>query len=76
MSDQLAPSTRHKFMHEGRTVYEWDQTFEEVRTAALHARYGCMEPNCIIVRQRIAAHMPHAQHEYTAMEPLTWDLMP
>lgn len=30
MVDRLAPSTRHKFCYQGRTVYEWDQTLEEV----------------------------------------------
>ena len=30
MADRLAPSTRHKFVHEGRTIYEWDQTISEV----------------------------------------------
>ena len=30
MTDKLAPSERHKFIHQGRVVYEWDQTFSEV----------------------------------------------
>jgi hypothetical protein len=30
MTDQLAPSTRHSWTHDGRVVYEWDQTLEEV----------------------------------------------
>lgn len=30
MTDRLAPSTRHQFVHEGRVIYEWDQTFSEV----------------------------------------------
>eukprot|EP00227_Mantoniella_beaufortii_P015885 CAMPEP_0197592202 /NCGR_PEP_ID=MMETSP1326-20131121/14923_1 /TAXON_ID=1155430 /ORGANISM="Genus nov. species nov., Strain RCC2288" /LENGTH=41 /DNA_ID= /DNA_START= /DNA_END= /DNA_ORIENTATION= len=30
MGDKLAPSKRHAFTHEGRVVYEWDQTLEEV----------------------------------------------
>jgi hypothetical protein len=30
MSDALAPSERHKFLFEGRTIYEWDQTLGEV----------------------------------------------
>lgn len=30
MGDKLAPTTRHKFEHEGRTIYEWDQTYSEV----------------------------------------------
>ena len=30
MGDQLAPTSRHAFTHEGRVVYEWDQTLEEV----------------------------------------------
>ena len=29
-SDALAPSSRHAFIHEGRVIYEWDQTFNEV----------------------------------------------
>lgn len=28
--DKVAPSKRHCFTHEGRAVYEWDQTFSEV----------------------------------------------
>lgn len=30
MADQLAPSQRHQFVHGGRVIYEWDQTFSEV----------------------------------------------
>ncbi len=30
MSDKLAPSERHVFSHQGRKVYEWDQTLAEV----------------------------------------------
>ncbi len=30
MVDRLAPSTRHKFTHQGRVIYEWDQTFSDV----------------------------------------------
>lgn len=30
MVDQLAPSERHSFIHQGRKVYEWDQTLTEV----------------------------------------------
>jgi hypothetical protein len=30
MGDQLAPSERHKYVHEGKVVYEWDQTLSEV----------------------------------------------
>lgn len=30
MTDKLAPSTRHEFTHQGRKVYEWDQSFSEV----------------------------------------------
>jgi hypothetical protein len=28
--DKLAPAERHKYQHDGRTIYEWDQTFSEV----------------------------------------------
>jgi len=30
MSDRLAPTERHAFLHQGRTIYEWDQTLSEV----------------------------------------------
>jgi hypothetical protein len=30
MDSKLAPAGRHRYVHEGRTVYEWDQTFAEV----------------------------------------------
>ena len=30
MADKLAPSKRHAFKHEGRVVYEWDQTLEDL----------------------------------------------
>lgn len=30
MAERLAPLGRHQFVHEGRTVYEWDQTLAEV----------------------------------------------
>ncbi|KAF5831239.1 CS-domain-containing protein [Dunaliella salina] len=30
MDDRLAPSKRHAFQSGGRTVYEWDQSFQEV----------------------------------------------
>lgn len=28
--DRLAPSTRHQFVHDGKVIYEWDQTLQEV----------------------------------------------
>eukprot|EP01024_Parvocaulis_polyphysoides_P020229 TRINITY_DN19374_c0_g1_i1.p2 TRINITY_DN19374_c0_g1~~TRINITY_DN19374_c0_g1_i1.p2 ORF type:complete len:161 (-),score=18.41 TRINITY_DN19374_c0_g1_i1:504-986(-) len=30
MSDKLAPEKRHKFIYNSQTVYEWDQTLQEV----------------------------------------------
>lgn len=30
MSDRLAPTERHAFEHQGRTIYEWDQTLSEL----------------------------------------------
>jgi hypothetical protein len=30
MADQLAPSARHVYAHDGRKIYEWDQTVSEV----------------------------------------------
>ena len=30
MTSRLAPASRHAFRHEGRVVYEWEQTIEEV----------------------------------------------
>ena len=29
-AEALAPSERHKFTHNGRVIYEWDQTLTEV----------------------------------------------
>ena len=30
MSERLAPSERHQFLHNGEVVYEWDQSLSEV----------------------------------------------
>lgn len=30
MTDKLAPTKRHKFVHNGQTIFEWDQTLDEV----------------------------------------------
>ncbi|KIZ06512.1 NudC domain-containing protein 2 [Monoraphidium neglectum] len=30
MAERLAPSERHRFVHGGRTIYEWDQSLAEV----------------------------------------------
>ena len=30
VSDQVAPTERHKFLHDGRVVYEWNQTLHEL----------------------------------------------
>ncbi|KAG6550638.1 hypothetical protein Mapa_007735 [Marchantia paleacea] len=30
MTEKLAPDKRHKFVHNQQTVYEWDQTLDEV----------------------------------------------
>ena len=30
MSDKLAPVEKHAFSHQGRTVYEWDQTLSDI----------------------------------------------
>ena len=29
-AEALAPSQRHKYTHNGRVIYEWDQTLTEV----------------------------------------------
>eukprot|EP00217_Crustomastix_stigmatica_P016484 CAMPEP_0183806364 /NCGR_PEP_ID=MMETSP0803_2-20130417/39191_1 /TAXON_ID=195967 /ORGANISM="Crustomastix stigmata, Strain CCMP3273" /LENGTH=60 /DNA_ID=CAMNT_0026051129 /DNA_START=21 /DNA_END=200 /DNA_ORIENTATION=- len=30
MSEKFGPEHRHAYNYEGRTIYEWDQTLEEV----------------------------------------------
>ena len=30
MSEKLAPDKRHQYTYQGRVVYEWNQTLEEV----------------------------------------------
>lgn len=30
MADRLAQGTAHKYVHQGRTIYEWDQSLTEV----------------------------------------------
>lgn len=30
MSDKLAPAGKYKYIHDGKTIYEWDQTLSEV----------------------------------------------
>ncbi|CAI0385018.1 unnamed protein product [Linum tenue] len=30
MAEKLAPEKRHSFVHNGNTVFEWDQTLDEV----------------------------------------------
>ncbi|CAN1282333.1 NudC domain-containing protein 2 [Linum perenne] len=30
MAEKLAPEKRHSFVHNGKTVFEWDQTLDEV----------------------------------------------
>ena len=30
MSDSVAPTERHKFQHQGRTIYSWNQTLQEL----------------------------------------------
>lgn len=30
MTEALAPSERHSFVHRGQTIYHWDQTLGEV----------------------------------------------
>lgn len=30
MAEKLAPSKRHQFTHQGRVIYEWNQSLEEV----------------------------------------------
>lgn len=34
---QVGPQSRHSFVHEGRTIYEWDQTLRRVQDAATDA---------------------------------------
>jgi hypothetical protein len=38
--DACAPDKRHQFMHEGRVVYEWDQTLSDVNV------YVAVPPGC------------------------------
>ena len=30
VSDQVAPTERHQFRHDGRVIYEWNQTLHEL----------------------------------------------
>lgn len=30
MTEKLAPSKRHQYLHQGRVIYEWNQSLEEV----------------------------------------------
>lgn len=30
MAERLAPTDKHKFVHNGRLIYEWDQTLTEI----------------------------------------------
>ena len=32
---QVGPQSRHSFVHEGRTIYEWDQTLRRVQRGGL-----------------------------------------
>jgi hypothetical protein len=70
MGDQLAPSERHVFTHEGRVVYEWDQTLEEVNVyvsvpAGVRAAMLDVKIQSTTVSIGIKGNPPYLEHELT-----------
>jgi hypothetical protein len=63
MAERLAPSEKHTFMHNGRTVYEWDQTLTEVNMCVCCCR--------IIAQQQLQAirHPAALKHQSTSKYP-------
>ncbi|CAM8998957.1 unnamed protein product [Rhodiola kirilowii] len=70
MAEKLAPEKRHSFVHNGKTVFEWDQTLEEVNM------YISLPPNvpakqfyCKIQSQHvelgIKGSSPYLNHDLT-----------
>jgi len=70
MGDKLAPTTRHAYTHEGRVVYEWDQTLDEcnfyVRTPpGVKAKILDVEVTSTSVKFGIKGNPPYLHHERT-----------
>ena len=70
MGDKLAPTTRHAYTHEGRVVYEWDQTLDEcnfyVRTPpGVKAKILDVEVTSTSVKFGIKGNPPYLHHELT-----------
>jgi hypothetical protein len=71
MADQLAPSTRHAFTHEGRMVYEWDQSLQEVNVY-VQVPPGCRAKDlfCNVTSKRVSMGLhgnpPYLEHDLAA----------
>ncbi|CAA6668818.1 unnamed protein product [Spirodela intermedia] len=73
MAERLAPEKRHSFVHEGKKVFEWDQTLEEVNmyiplppgNIPTKLFYCKIQPQHIVVGIRGSDH-PFLDHGLTA----------
>ncbi|KAK9846275.1 hypothetical protein WJX81_000693 [Elliptochloris bilobata] len=68
MSDRLAPTERHAYVHQGRTIYEWDQTLSEVNVyvqlpAGLKAKQLYVDISSSHLRIGITPNPPYLDHD-------------
>ncbi|KAG5238348.1 nudC domain-containing protein [Salix suchowensis] len=70
MAEKLDPEKRHSFVREGKTVFEWDQTLEEVNIyiklpANVHSKQFYCKIQSKHVEVGIKGNPPYLNHDLT-----------
>jgi hypothetical protein len=54
MAERLAPAARHTYAHDGRAIYQWDQTLDEVNVYVGAPPVPANELFCTVQPTRVA----------------------
>jgi len=54
MAERLAPAARHTFAHDGRPIYQWDQTLDEVNVYVATPPVPAKQLFCTVQPTRVA----------------------
>ncbi|KAG6792793.1 hypothetical protein POTOM_001952 [Populus tomentosa] len=70
MAEKLAPEKRHSFVHDGKTIFEWDQTLEEVNIYInlppnVHSKQFYCKIQSKHVEVGIKGNPPYLNHDLT-----------
>ncbi|KAH9701698.1 CS domain-containing protein [Citrus sinensis] len=70
MAEKLAPEKRHRFLHNGQTVFEWDQTLDEINIYInlppnVHSKQFYCKIQSKHIELGIKGNPPYLNHELT-----------